>query len=185
MLKYILLSYLWHRPSTGYELKQALDGSTGYFWHAYHSQIYTTLRKMEDDGWIISHLENEEDDHITRRIYEITPVGKDMARQWQANPLTELPKLKEDLLVRIFFSGIRPVEEILAELRLHRRLHEQQLAVYRNLKIPREQYLQKPHPEIDMPLSYTLQSATLRFGIDFEKMYLDWLDALIEELEAD
>lgn len=184
MLKYILLSYLWHRPSTGYDLKLALDGSTGYFWHAYHSQIYTTLRKMEDDGWIISHLEDEEDDHITRRIYEITPAGKEVARQWQANPLTELPKLKEDLLVRVFFSGIRPLPEILAELRLHRRLHEQQLTIYRNLKIPREHYQETSHPEIDMPLSYTLQSATLRFGVLFETMYIQWLDELIAELEA-
>lgn len=185
MLKYILLSYLWQRPRTGYELKLALDGSTGYFWHAYHSQIYNTLQKMEDEGWILSYRDESEDDHLNRRIYEITPKGKEVAKEWLADPLTELPRLKEELLVRVFFSGVRPVEEILAELRLHRRLHEQQLSIYQNLVILKDHYQEGSHPEIDMPLSYTLQRATLRFGLAYEQMYIQWLDALIVELESD
>jgi len=54
MLKYILLEFLNYRPMTGCDLKKWIDQSTAHFWHAYHSQIYTTLRKMEADGLVQS-----------------------------------------------------------------------------------------------------------------------------------
>ena len=91
MLKYILLGFIWYKPSTGYELKQALDNSTGYFWHAYHSQIYTTLRKLEEEGLITTRLENG-NDHLTRRVCEITEEGKSALIQWQNDTLTDISK---------------------------------------------------------------------------------------------
>ena len=47
MLKYALLGFLKYESKTGYELKQTMDKSTGLFWHAKQSQIYTTLKKLE------------------------------------------------------------------------------------------------------------------------------------------
>ena len=46
MLKYVLLGFLNYAPQTGYELKQAIDKSTSFFWHAKQSQIYTTLKGL-------------------------------------------------------------------------------------------------------------------------------------------
>ena len=47
MIKFILLGFLNYQQMTGYELKQFMDESIAHFWHAYHSQIYTSLRQME------------------------------------------------------------------------------------------------------------------------------------------
>lgn len=186
MLKYILLGFIWYKPSTGYELKQALDNSTGYFWHAYHSQIYTTLRKLEEEGLITTHLENG-NDHLTRRVCEITEEGKSALIQWQNDPLTEISKIKEDLLVRIFFSGVRAAPEIEAELRLQRKLHQQQLDLYNKAMNCGFDDLQinsdNGHIGIDPALVDMLQDATLKFGIAYEEMYIQWLESLIEKLD--
>jgi DNA-binding PadR family transcriptional regulator len=183
MLKYILLGFIWQKPSTGYELKQILDNSTGYFWHAYHSQIYSTLRKLEEDGLITTHIENGSD-HLTRRVCRITASGRKELLDWLNDPLMEISKMKEDLLVRIFFSGIRSIPEVEAELRLQRKLHEQRLVEYVELTgdhngTSRPQQNEMPNHELDQ----FYQTAILQFGVAYEKMYLDWLDSIITELE--
>lgn len=183
MLKYILLGFIWQKPSTGYELKQILDNSTGYFWHAYHSQIYTTLRKLEEDGLITTHIENGSD-HLTRRVCRITPAGRQDLLAWLNDPLMEITKMKEDLLVRIFFSGIRSIPEVEAELRLQRKLHEQRLEEYLDLDGNQNGASSLISDEVPAPeLDQFYQSAILQFGVAYEKMYLNWLDDLITELE--
>ena len=133
MLKYILLGFLNYQPMTGYDLKGLIDGSTAHFWHAYHSQIYTTLRKMEEDGLVTS-IVDDNDEKLERRIYEITDQGKSKLKQWLGKSLTELPPSKDALLVRLFFSGSRDPQEVLNDLRFQRQLHQQQLELYQQIK---------------------------------------------------
>jgi DNA-binding PadR family transcriptional regulator len=195
MLKYILLGFIWQKPSTGYELKHALDNTTGNFWHAYHSQVYTTLRKLEEEGLIQTFVENG-NDHLTRRVCYITEKGKKALVEWLNDPMIEIPKMKEDLLVRVFFSGLRSIPEIEAELRLQKKLHEQQLALYRDARqsIGADKQIAetktvklKPNEhngDMDPTLTRLLQHATFRFGIAYEEMYIHWLDDLIKELKS-
>jgi PadR family transcriptional regulator, regulatory protein AphA len=179
MLKYILLGFIHDHPATGYELKQALDHTTGYFWHAYHSQIYTTLRKLEEEGLIVSQVVSGQD-HLTRRIYQITPLGQETLQQWQNEPLTEKSQIKEDLLVRIFFSDLRPASDVLAELRLQRKLHKQQLMLYQSIKF----HNNGKSPAVKAEKGICFHEATRRFGLAYEQMYIQWLDDLIKDLET-
>src|SRR5215510_9112051 len=98
MLKQILLGFLNYKPMTGYELKTSMDESTMHFWHAYHSQIYTTLRKLEEEGLLSSEM-LEEDGSPTKRLYTLTDAGRKDLLAWLGHSLTELPDVKEDLLV--------------------------------------------------------------------------------------
>ena len=47
-LAYILLCVLLSKPRSGYELKQLIT----IFWEAHHSQISTTLDKIEQQGYV-------------------------------------------------------------------------------------------------------------------------------------
>ena len=47
-LAYILLCVLLSKPRSGYELKQLIT----IFWEAHHSQIYTTLAKLDQQGYV-------------------------------------------------------------------------------------------------------------------------------------
>lgn len=187
MLRYILLGFLSYRPMTGYELKTFMDTSTSHFWHAYHSQIYTTLRKLEEEGLLTSQQEDPAD-RLSKRIYTLTPAGRAELNDWLGKPLTEMPQVKEDLLVRVFFSGQRDAGAVLEELRYQRRLHQEKLAVYRKIDehdmMPADPDLPE-HAHKTMVREAQFWRATLHFGISYETMYLTWLDDVIAWLEGE
>ena len=47
-----LLGLLSLKPMSGYEIKQMIEGSIGYFWRESFGQIYPTLKRLEKGGWI-------------------------------------------------------------------------------------------------------------------------------------
>lgn len=181
MLRYILLGHLDSSPATGYEIKQSLESSAANFWHAHHSQIYTTLRKLEEEGLITSYVESN-NDYLARRIYSLALAGKNELQAWLDEPLRNLPKLKDDLLVRIIHSGDRNIPDILAELRTQRKLRAQQLAACAGQQNG-DAVNGKSGSENNTKLHDCLETATYRFRTRYGQMYVDWLDELIADLE--
>ncbi|MEQ8674751.1 MAG: PadR family transcriptional regulator [Aggregatilineales bacterium] len=182
MLKFILLGFLNYKPMTGYELKSMMDDSTMHFWHAYHSQIYTTLRKLEAEG-LLDSVQEDGDDKLNRRTYTITGAGRDELTAWLDTTLTAQVAVKEDLLVRLFFSALRDKDAVLTELRLQRQLHEQKLEYYHNLSADSMNLLgDEAELELVAP-QIPFWTATLRFGVGYEQMYLQWLDDTIQMIE--
>ena len=180
MIKFILLGFLNYTPMTGYDLKQSIDGSTSHFWHAHHSQIYTTLRQMEQDQLVTSVYIREES-QPDRRVYTITDAGKQALTDWLAQSMTEATQIKEELLVRVFFSARRDPRDVLAELRLQCQLHQEKLAAYRQItqKVPE---MQQTSPELQRDQGFW--KATLDLGTRYEEMYLGWLNDTIQWIEA-
>ncbi|MEW5870782.1 MAG: PadR family transcriptional regulator [Chloroflexota bacterium] len=180
MIKFILLGFLNYQPMTGYDLKQTIDESSAHFWHAHHSQIYTTLRKMEQDSLVTSEF-IQEDSAPDRRIYTITSSGRDALKAWLDKTLMELSPIKEELLVRIFFSAQRDPLEVLTELRLQRELHQKKAAAYQALSSPTSTQIPK-HPGLERDEKFW--RLTLDMGIRYEEMYLAWLENAIRTIEA-
>ncbi|HNF95132.1 MAG TPA: PadR family transcriptional regulator, partial [Anaerolineales bacterium] len=87
MLKYALLGFLSYSPLTGYELKQRMDSSTNNFWNANLSQIYTSLKSLEEDGWVKSKIQAQ-DDKPDKRIYTLTDEGLSSLKAWLEEPIT-------------------------------------------------------------------------------------------------
>jgi DNA-binding PadR family transcriptional regulator len=175
MIQYILLGFLNYQPMTGYDLKQSIDTSTAHFWHAHHSQIYTTLRHMEKSGLLTSEFIYAEG-QPNRRVYTITEAGRAELRGWMDQPMLETTALKEDFLVRVFFSGQREPEKVKTELRLQIELHQQQLAAYHAICAIEENAKQFPQLKRDA----AFWAATLDMGIRYEEMYVQWLrDTLV------
>lgn len=180
MLKYVLLGFLNYDAMTGYELKQFMDESTSNFWHAKQSQIYTTLKKLEDDGLVESHVE-EQESRPDRRVYEITASGRNDLNLWLAQPETGLQPRKEILLVKLFFAAHTDREKLLTQLRLLRDLHRRQMEHYETATndFIRQAAIGMPQLEKDAEL----WDATRRFGVLFEEMYVRWLDETLEKIE--
>jgi DNA-binding PadR family transcriptional regulator len=184
MLKQILLGLLNYHPATGYDLKRVIDLSTAHFWHAYHSQIYTTLRKMEDEGLVVSEMD-EDDDRLERRVYTLTDAGRANLRAWLETPLTDLPPNKDELMVRLFFSGERNSEAIVEELRVQRALRRKQLEVYDDIPIDDNAARLAAQTGEDFERRSLFWRMTLEHGRMYEEMYIAWLDKVISQLEAD
>jgi PadR family transcriptional regulator, regulatory protein AphA len=181
MIKYILLGFLNYQPMTGYDLKQTLDHSVSHFWHAYHSQIYTTLRQMEADGLVVSefvYTESQPD----RRVYSLTDSGRAEFNIWLDQSLTEMSPIKEELLVRLFFSARRDKKSILAELYFQRELHQKKRIEYRHIAEGEIDKTVETIPELEKDTIFW--KMTLKMGIGYEEMYLAWLSQTIQEIEA-
>lgn len=93
-LSYILLCVLLTKPRSGYELKQLIN----IFWEAHHSQIYTTLAKLEQQGYL-SILDNEQ--HSQKKIYELTNEGRLLVEEWIKEE-TPSPTQKDEFLAKIY-----------------------------------------------------------------------------------
>jgi PadR family transcriptional regulator, regulatory protein AphA len=180
MLKYALLGFLNYQPMNGYELKQRMDRSTSHFWHARLSQIYVTLKAMEEAGLVVSRVE-EQETRPDKRLYTITPEGRTDLRVWLIQPELELSPKKETLVLKLFFSGQLERETILTQLRLQRELHERQLAFYR--KVVPADIRQAAGEFPGMRKDALLWEATRRFGEEYEALYVRWLEETLTLVE--
>jgi PadR family transcriptional regulator, regulatory protein AphA len=181
MIKFILLGFLNYQPMTGYQLKQAIDESTAHFWHAYHSQIYTTLRQMEADGLVSSQMLQGEG-LPDRRLYTILPAGQQALAGWLDQTMTEMSPIKEELLVRLFFSARRDPQKVLTELRLQVEMHQAKLAAYRSIAGSTINKESRAHPELARDSLFW--GLTVEMGIGYEEAYLAWLKSAIAKIEA-
>lgn len=101
-LEGVLLGLL-RKPSTGYEIKQAFDSVFTHIWAAELSQIYRTLKRLEDEGCLKSRAEPS-DKGPERRKYEITAKGRKRLHAW----LSGGPQLGDERhahVAQLFFLG--------------------------------------------------------------------------------
>ncbi|MEA3439723.1 MAG: PadR family transcriptional regulator, partial [Chloroflexota bacterium] len=127
-LKHALLGFLSYQPMTGYDLKQHFDRSIYYFWNAKLSQIYPTLNRMREDGWLTMEVDYQEE-RPNRKVYHITDAGRGELHRWLREPVDMAP-VRDVFLIKIFFGGKLEKVEMLAQLRRHLILHQEQLAAY-------------------------------------------------------
>lgn len=74
----VLLSLL-KGPAYGYGLMDGLETQCGE--RVDVGNLYRTLRRMENDGWISSSWEKGENGP-KKRVYELTSSGRDFLRSW-------------------------------------------------------------------------------------------------------
>ena len=106
-LRHGLLGLINYNPMTGYEMVKEFDESLAYFWHASPQQIYKELDAMEKSGWLASEriIQNEKPN---KRVYSITPKGKDVLVDWVSKPDDSVNKFmqgKNPFLMRLAFAG--------------------------------------------------------------------------------
>ncbi len=76
-----LLLLLAEQPGHGYDLAERL-GTFGPGWAREPVQLYRHLRKLETDGLIVSVWEASQTRGPARRVYDITPDGREALRSW-------------------------------------------------------------------------------------------------------
>jgi len=114
-LRFALLGFLCYRPRSGYDLKKHFDSTVGHVWSAQHSQIYTTLARLAEDGLVTVEVVPQES-RPDRKIYEVTHQGRDELRRWlvEAEP-TLLGK--SAFLLQTYFLGLLSDDEAMQLLK--------------------------------------------------------------------
>ena len=178
-LKHALLGFLSYQPMTGYDLKQHFDRSIYYFWNAKLSQIYPTLNRMREDGLLTMDVDYQED-RPNRKVYHITETGREEMHRWLQEPVDVAP-VRDAFLIKMFFGGKLEVEEMLAQLRRHLTLHQEQLAAYQE-KV--RMVMQQNVEATGMVREGIFWGLTLEMGIRYEQGWIEWCEEAIGKIEA-
>jgi PadR family transcriptional regulator AphA len=161
---YIVLGLLMQvDEATPYDLKAMVAGGIGNLWSLQHTQLYGEPERLAEAGYL---TETREDGGRRRKLYSITPAGRDAFGVWlSAEFASELPELRDISLLKVFF-GADPRPIAIGQLGAHReKLREYQ--------------------ELEQALSGTQASGpltTLRAGIGHEREWIRyWADLAPED----
>lgn len=127
----VILGMLRIRSMSGYEIKQAVDQSTRFFWAASYGQIYPELRRLEREGLI----EGEQAPRGARRrtVYTLTDRGKEVFQDWLEQPPAP-PELRFEGLLKLFFLRDEERETARRQLEAMRRQNSAALRRLREIE---------------------------------------------------
>lgn len=109
VLGYAILQLVSSSPASGYDLKDRFQSSLGRGWHAYDTQIYRELKRLETAGYTKGETVKGSSG-LRRRLYEITPDGLEALREWLLSPL-DTTKVKDEFLLRVWSLSLFEPEE--------------------------------------------------------------------------
>ena len=177
-LPHALLGVLSYQPPTGYDLKTAFNASLRMFWNASLPQIYRTLHKMEESGWVLSSVEHQES-KPNKKVYEITSDGKEELRRWLRKPI-EGEQEKNELMIKVFFGRQMERHELIDIIR---ELRERKMAFIARsegeFKQSADHFAQRLDARDDVPFWLL----TLDFGVRKARMIVEWCDSALKILE--
>jgi DNA-binding PadR family transcriptional regulator len=117
-VKYGLLGMLARKPQHGYELKRTFEQMTGGFWELNYGQIYQSLDRLTEEGYV-TYTTQQEESVPDKKIYAITEAGKAALKDWLARPETPRPRpLRDELFIRLAvmsLGNVSPMLELIAQ----------------------------------------------------------------------
>ncbi|MDF9716177.1 PadR family transcriptional regulator [Nocardioides sp. ChNu-153] len=166
-LEHVLLVALRERSGSGLELAQRFERTIGFFWHASHQQVYRTLARMADDGWVgvETVVQSGKPD---RKVYAVSPAGEDVLAAWLAEP-SPPERLRTEIAVKMRAASYGDREALLTHLAARLADHEARLATFRGMAA--EQF---PDPSALSGAALD-RWLVLRGGLLMEEFWVTWL----------
>lgn len=174
--QYAILGVLRMIPgSSGYDIKKFCDQTIAHFWQENYGHIYPVLRRLETEGLIRGETERTAG-NPPRNIYFVTEKGRGALEDWlRSAPERQPPRM--ELLLKLFFGGLMPFEQVIAMIEKGRQYYRQLIETY--AEIERKTPAEKTRAEDQYPF----QLATLRFGLSNARAGLDWCEETLETLK--
>lgn len=174
-LAFAILAAVENQERSGYDIARAFDHGVGYFWQASHQQIYRELARLAGLGRLAFDTV-EQQRRPAKKVYHITPAGRDALQAWLETPAAA-PKIKDELLVRLYAGSLARREVLLEEVRRHETETRARFEEYRAIEA---QFFDAPE---QLPRALRFIYLTLRKGIVTTAATLDWFDEVIAFLE--
>ena len=176
-LEHAILGFLNYQPFSGYDLKKIFDTSVRHFWPADQSQIYRTLTRLTERGWVAMEVV-EQSERPDRKVYSITPKGCEELQRWLGGP-PPVEDARSAPLVQVFFSGQLPDKEILARFEGMKANMQEYLGVLYQVPEEIDEYMNM----VASPREQFFWLLTLELGIKVHQMHVEWADSVIRRLK--
>lgn len=166
----VILGMLQLGARTGYEIKQAVEVSTRFFWGASYGQIYPELRRLTESGLLAS--ADAPRGGVRRTEYHLTEEGERVLREWLTSDDAGIFEMRDELLLRFFFADVLSSEDAREVVRRMRERSEWIAERFRELEPGARDGFTEDGGE-------RFPYLALRYGIDL----MDWMARWAAETE--
>jgi DNA-binding PadR family transcriptional regulator len=174
-VRYTLLGLLAQRPRHGYELHAAFEAIMGgeENWDVKPAQIYSTLARLQESGYIVEETDNADDEGADRRVYTISEKGQADLTTWFNTPVTREHQ-RDEVFAKLMLAIATEVAQPRKVLQIQRAKFYQDLHA---LTAQRG----KVDPQKDLAHILLLDSAIMHIEADLR--WLDIVDARLDEIK--
>ena len=160
-IPHALLALLNERPNFGLRLQQEFEESTGAIWPLNVGQVYTTLQRLERDGYVAL---DDDDARGRRAVYQITDSGRGELVEWLHTPPAIDSPPRDELVIKVLVALRVPDVDVHDVIQAHRRRLIESMQRYTQIKANAD--------EEDVELSLVVDAQIFRLeGV------VRWLDA--------
>lgn len=100
-LEKALLGFLMQGPAHGYALHQRAESELGRIWYMGMSNVYGTLKDLEEAGQVESSL--DEESYPARKVYAITSKGRQSFLAWVRESVPAIRDMRVEFLAKLYF----------------------------------------------------------------------------------
>lgn len=169
-IKQGLMALLSEGPKYGAQLRSEFEERTGGTWPLNVGQVYTTLGRLERDGFVSQDDQPDEDGKIA---YRLTDAGHEQVSNWWTTPVARDASPRDELIIKLSLAvaaGDVDVESI---------IHAQRVATMKHLRAltRRKQTALKEGQGGALDEALLLVLEHLIFSAEGEMRWLDHADA--------
>jgi DNA-binding PadR family transcriptional regulator len=155
-----LLALLSEGPKYGLRLQNEFQSRTGEVWPLNVGQVYTTLQRLERDGFV----ETDGGGERSRKRYRITDAGAHELAGWLRTPPELVPPPRDELVIKVLVALQIPGIDVHEVVQAHRRHVIEVMQRYTRIKAGAD--------EGDVPLALVADAELFRL-----EAIVRWLDA--------
>ena len=163
-----ILALLVGGPKYGYQLKREFETATGEAWTLNVGQVYTTLNRLERDGFVEACGDEQ-------KTYRITETGQREASDWMVNPVEQTVANRDEVSMKILLAlTAGPVDPAVV-------IAHQRSATMTSL----QDYQRLRTEATDAELAWLVHLDRLAFQAEAELRWLDRIESRIEHSGQD
>jgi DNA-binding PadR family transcriptional regulator len=169
-----LLALLEQGPRYGYQLRAEFEDRTGGTWPLNVGQVYTTLARLERDGFVEGRAADD-DGHV---VYAVTARGRDEVAAWFSSPVSRSQPPREELAIKLALAVSVPGVDIGTVIQQQRSATMTALQDYTRLK-------RRATGDEPQEIAWGLVLDSLVFTAEAEIRWLDHCEARLRRAARD
>ena len=170
-VRHALLALLSEGPKYGLQLREEFEARTGEVWPLNVGQVYTTLQRLERDGFV----ESEGAGDGPQKAFQITESGAAELATWLRTPPDLSSPPRDELVMKVLVAIRLPATDVQGVIQDHRRYLVQLMQEWTRIK--------ENGAESDLNLALAVDAELFR--LDSVVRWLDAVDARLKRAAAD
>ncbi len=171
--EYCVLALLVEAPRHGWGLATVLarDGELGSIWSMARPLVYTSLRRLESDGYTETAGIERGDRGPHRVIFRATPKGEKAIREWLEQPVEHVRDIRSLFLVKVVLAQRLGLDA------------EPLLIAQRALMAPFVAFLEARLEDVD-PVAEPTEATVLHFRLETAQTTVRFIDHMLDNVKT-